>query len=168
MKNSNIFRLVALATISHIALSATPATVAIAQEATEADSESALKLESVIVSARKREESIQDAPLSVNALNADAIEELGVRDMSQLSDFTPGFTMEKFGGRRGAEGDTSRPVIRGQANVLGETNAAVFVDGIPYSESFLSFPFAAIERVEVVKGPQAALFGGRRSLVRSM
>jgi len=159
MKNSNIFRLLALATISHIALSATPATVAIAQETAEADSESALKLESVVVSARKREESIQDAPLSVNALNADAIEELGVRDMSQLSDFTPGFTMEKFGGRRGAEGDTSRPVIRGQANVLGETNAAVFVDGIPYSESFLSFPFAAIERVEVVKGPQAALFG---------
>ncbi|MCG8441250.1 MAG: TonB-dependent receptor [Caulobacterales bacterium] len=113
----------------------------------------------IIVTARKREESIQDVPLSISAFSQDAINDLGARDLSELSDFTPGFALETFGGRRGAEGDTQRPVIRGQANILGETNAQVFVDGVPFTGSFLSFPFATVDRIEVVKGPQAALFG---------
>ncbi|HVF16045.1 MAG TPA: TonB-dependent receptor, partial [Steroidobacteraceae bacterium] len=53
----------------------------------------------------------------------------------------------------------SRPVIRGMSNVLGEGNVAVFVDGIPYSDSILSFPFELVDRVEIIKGPQAAMFG---------
>ena len=45
------------------------------------------------------------------------------------------------------------------SNILGEGNASVFVDGILYSDSILSFPFDIVDRVEVIKGPQAALFG---------
>ncbi len=116
-------------------------------------------LAEIVVTARKREEKLQDVPISISAFGADAIAEYGVDDISQLSDFAPNFSYEKFGGRIGAEGDTSRPVIRGQSNILGEGNAAFFVDGIPYSESILSFPIEAVERVEIVKGPQAALFG---------
>lgn len=116
-------------------------------------------LEEIVVTARKIEESLQDAPISVSAFSADGIEKLGARNLSELSEFTPGFSFEQFGGRRGAEGDTSRPVIRGQSNILGEGNAAIFVDGIIYTESILSFPFDIVERVEVIKGPQAALFG---------
>ncbi len=118
-----------------------------------------LRLEEITVSARKVEESLQDVPITVNAFTAEQINELGVTDINELGAFTPGLTFEKFGGRRGAEGDTSRPVIRGQANILGESNAAIFIDGILFTESFLSFPFDIIERIEVVKGPQAALFG---------
>ncbi len=116
-------------------------------------------LPEILVTARKREESLQKIPITVSAYTAESIAKLGIDDMSRLSDFSPNFSFEKFGGRRGAEGDTSRPVIRGQSNILGEGNASFFVDGIPYSESILSFPIDAVERVEVVKGPQAALFG---------
>lgn len=116
-------------------------------------------LEEIIVTARKREESIQDIPISVSAFTAEEIQTLGSRNLSDLSDFTPGFTFETFGGRRGAEGDVSRPVIRGQSNILGEGNAAIFVDGILYTESILSFPIDIVERVEVIRGPQAAQFG---------
>lgn len=116
-------------------------------------------LSEIVVTARKREEKLQEVPISVSAFDADAISAYGVADLSQLSDFAPNFSYEKFGGRIGAEGDTSRPVIRGQSNILGEGNAAFFVDGIPYSESILSFPIEAIDRVEIVKGPQAALYG---------
>lgn len=126
---------------------------------TEVQAQQVAALEEVVVTARKREESIQDVPLSVTAFGAEQLRELGVKNLSGLSDFTPGFTFETFGGRRGAEGDVSRPVIRGQSNILGESNVAIFVDGIIYSESFLSFPFDIIERVEVIKGPQAAQFG---------
>ena len=123
-----------------------------------AQSES-LQLEEIVVTARKREESIQDIPISVSAFTANEIETLGSRNLSDLSDFAPGFTFETFGGRRGAEGDVSRPVIRGQSNIIGEGNAAIFVDGILYTESILSFPIDIVERVEVIRGPQAAQFG---------
>lgn len=139
----------ALSLIAAINLGASPASA----------QDEAAALEEVIVTARKRDESVQDIPMSVNAYSAEAIAEYGVDDLSRLSNFTPNFSYEKFGGRIGAEGDTSRPVIRGQSNILGEGNAAFFVDGIPYTESILSFPIEAVERVEVVKGPQAALFG---------
>ena len=129
------------------------------EQAVAEDQIETAKLEEIVVSARKREEKLHEIPISVSAFSADAIAEYGVDDLSQLSDFAPNFSYEKFGGRIGAEGDTSRPVIRGQSNILGEGNAAFFVDGIHYSESILSFPIAAVERVEVIKGPQAALFG---------
>jgi iron complex outermembrane recepter protein len=116
-------------------------------------------LEEIVVTARKREESLQEIPISITAFSGEQLRELGARNISELSDFTPGYSFETFGGRRGAEGDVSRPVIRGMSNILGEGNAAIFVDGIVYSESFLSFPFDIIERIEVIKGPQAAQFG---------
>ena len=129
------------------------------EQAVAQNQDESVALSEIVVTARKREENLQEVPISISAFNADMIAELGVRDLSQLSDFAPNFSYEAFGGRIGAEGDTSRPVIRGQSNILGEGNAAFFVDGIPYSESILSFPIEAIERVEIVKGPQAALFG---------
>lgn len=129
---------------------------AVAQESGAAET---AVLEEIVVTARKREESLQNVPVSISAFSASAIDAYGVDDLSRLSDFTPNFSYEKFGGRTGAEGDTNRPVIRGQSNILGEGNASFFVDGIPYSESILSFPIDAVQRVEVVKGPQAALFG---------
>jgi len=123
------------------------------------DQNEAAVLAEIVVTARKREEKLQDVPVSISAFGAEAIAAYGVDDVSQISDFTPNFSYEKFGGRIGAEGDTSRPVIRGQSNILGEGNAAFFIDGIHYSESVLSFPIQAVERIEIVKGPQAALFG---------
>lgn len=127
--------------------------------AQQSGDKSAMLLEEILVTARKREESIQDVPISISAFSADDIEALGSRNLSDLSDFTPGFTFETFGGRRGAEGDVSRPVIRGQSNIIGEGNAAIFVDGILYTESILSFPMDIVERIEVIRGPQAAQFG---------
>ncbi|MFT7287733.1 MAG: iron complex outermembrane receptor protein [Halieaceae bacterium] len=127
--------------------------------AQQSGDKSATLLEEILVTARKRKESIQDVPISISAFSAGDIEALGSRNLSELSDFTPGFTFETFGGRRGAEGDVSRPVIRGQSNIIGEGNAAIFVDGILYTESILSFPMDIVERVEVLRGPQAAQFG---------
>ena len=75
-----------------------------------------------------------------------------------ISQFTPGFSFEKLN-RYGVQGGGSRPVIRGQSQILGGANASIFVDGVLYNDSVLSFPFDIVERVEVIKGPQAALFG---------
>jgi outer membrane receptor protein involved in Fe transport len=116
------------------------------------------QLEEIVVTARKTEERLQDVPLSVSAFSSADLESLGARDLYELTRFTPGFTFEKLN-RYGVQGGLSRPVIRGMSNILGEGNASVFVDGILYSDSILAFPMDIVERVEVIKGPQAALFG---------
>jgi outer membrane receptor protein involved in Fe transport len=116
------------------------------------------QLEEIVVTARKQEERLQDVPIAVAAFSSEQLTERGARDMFDLARFTPGFSFEKVN-RYGVQGGVSRPVIRGMSNILGEGNAQVFIDGIPYSDSILSFPFDIVDRVEVIKGPQAALFG---------
>lgn len=118
----------------------------------------AQELEEVVVTARKTEENLQDVPIAVTAFTAEQITERGLNDVFDISNFTPGFAFEKLN-RYGVQGGGSRPVIRGQSQILGEANASVFIDGLQYNDSILSFPFEIIERVEVIKGPQAALFG---------
>ena len=118
----------------------------------------AQQLEEVVVTARKTEERLQEVPLSIAAFSSEDIQSSGARDLYDLTRFTPGFTFEKLN-RYGARGGVSRPVIRGMSSILGEGNASVFVDGILYSDSILAFPMDVVERVEVIKGPQAALFG---------
>ena len=116
------------------------------------------EIEEVVVTARKQEERIQDVPLAIRAFTAAEISERGLSDVMDISQFTPGFSFEKLN-RYGVQGGGSRPVIRGQSQILGGANASIFVDGVLYNDSILSFPFEIVERVEVIKGPQAALFG---------
>ena len=116
------------------------------------------EIEEVVVTARKLEEKIQDVPLTITAFTATELAERGLADVMDISQFTPGFSFEKLN-RYGVQGGGSRPVIRGQSQILGGANASIFVDGVLYNDSVLSFPFDIVERVEVIKGPQAALFG---------
>jgi iron complex outermembrane recepter protein len=115
-------------------------------------------VEEVIVTARKQQERLQDVPIAVSSFSADELVERDMRDIFDVSRFTPGFSFERLN-RYGVQGGVSRPVIRGMSNILGEGNASVFVDGILFSDSILSFPMDVVERVEIIKGPQAALFG---------
>ena len=125
--------------------------VAVAQEGTGA-------LQEIVVTSRKVEEKLQDIPLSVAAFGAAELEERGMDDLFKVSTSTPGFSFEKLN-RFGVQGGGSRPVIRGQSNILGEANASIFIDGLLYSDSVLSLPSDNIGRVEVTKRPRPALFG---------
>ncbi len=117
-------------------------------------------LEEIIVSARKRDESLQDVPIAVSAFGVQEIADRGIRDVSDVARFTPGLSFAKAFGRA-----TDRPVIRGQGNVLAgvqfgvESGAAYFVDGVYYPGDLSSLDLANLERVEVIRGPQAALYG---------
>ncbi len=125
---------------------------AVAQSPEEADSP---QLEEVVVTARKREESLQDVPIAVTALSAQRIEELRITSPDDIARFTPGFSFNSAFGRSGGE----RPTIRGQTNILGAPNASFFVDGMYVSGRSLATETSNLERIEVIKGPQAALYG---------
>jgi len=128
--------------------------------AQEADEEGELKQDTIIVSARKKDEGILEAPVAVSAFDSSAIENLQLESVDDIARFTPGLSFSKAFGR-----STERPVIRGQSNVLAgvqfgvESGTAYFIDGVYYSGSIQNLDPNDLQRVEVIKGPQSALYG---------
>ena len=122
--------------------------------------DSSLALEEVVVTARKVEESLQDAPISVTAFTNEAITQRGITDLNSLANFSPGLSFSQAFGRQ-----NDRPVIRGQGNVLAnvqfgvESGTAYFIDGVYYNGDIQALDFDMLQRVEVIKGPQSALYG---------
>lgn len=108
----------------------------------------------IVVTARKQEERLQDAPTTVAVATAEQIDRLGLDSLTDIAKTTPGLVFDDSFGR-----DSNRPVIRGQANILGQSGVAYFIDGIYYSGSLADYDVDTIERIEVVKGPQSALYG---------
>ncbi|HPF25775.1 MAG TPA: TonB-dependent receptor [Steroidobacteraceae bacterium] len=131
-------------------------TIPVSAQNTDTTNTSAV-LQEVVVTARKREEPLQDVPLTITALTAETLAAAGVRDVKQLSNLTPGFHFENPGGRQ-----NSQPRIRGMdINTANPTrqNASFFVDGVYMPGSTQTLDFSEFERIEVIKGPQSALFG---------
>jgi len=135
-----------------LAVTALTSVPAMAQEAapgpTSADSDV------IIVTARKTEETLQEAPTTVSVVTAAAIDRLGLDNLTDIAKTVPGLVFDDTLGR-----DANRPVIRGQANILGQSGVAFFIDGIYYSGSLADYDVDTVERFEIVKGPQSALYG---------
>lgn len=141
-------------------LLAATALVPVLAAAQEADAQSEGGIQDIIVTARKSEEALSDAPVAVSVVSADKISALGLNSLDDFAKQSTGLSFSEAFGR-----SSNRPVIRGQSNVLAgvqagvETGAAFFVDGVYYQGDIQSFDPESIERVEVVKGPQSALYG---------
>jgi len=121
------------------------------------DEEATLEIAEVIVSARRRDERLQDVPLSITAVTSETITAAGIDDIAQLSSMTPGFHFETGGTRQ-----SSQPRIRGMdINTANPTrqNASFYINGVYLPGSTQGLDFSEFERVEVIKGPQSALFG---------
>ena len=124
----------------------TPATTTAAAGATDSDV--------IVATARKREENLQSVPLTVTAFTGQKIQDAGLRNVADLAQQTLGFSFREGFGR-----NADRPVICGMANIQDNANAAFFVDGIFVTGSLASYQLDNLERVEIVKGPQSALYG---------
>ncbi len=117
----------------------------------------AMQLEEVIVTAQRREQNVQDIPLSVSALTADTLRDGGVLDISRLKLLVPGMNL-------GQTGVYAHVAIRGARSEAVQVNSQPIIssysDGIYRSgtEQFLG-PMVDINRVEVLRGPQGTLFG---------
>jgi outer membrane receptor protein involved in Fe transport len=149
---NQMFRTVAAATL----VTGLGSGFALAQETAQPASEdSVASNDEIVVTARKREENKQDIPIAVTAFSAAALEDRLIQNTTDLAAFTPGFAFNEGFGR-----DGDRPVIRGTANILiTDGKVGAFVDGAPILGDSSGIDLEAFQRVEVIKGPQSAVFG---------
>jgi len=113
----------------------------------------------IVVTARKRTESILDVPVAITALSGEALAQRGIKSFNELNDFVPGLRYQNSSANRNDRGFQTfsmRGMYPGDSpNRQGVT---VFVDGVAIPSGALP-GLADIDRVEVVKGPQSAYFG---------
>ena len=112
----------------------------------------------IIVTSQKIEQRAQDVPITISAVTGDRIEELGVSDLDELSNYVPGLNIQ--------EQSANNPgiVIRGITSDSGSSQqgprVTLYYNGVDISRSRGSYQaIYDLERVEVIKGPQATLFG---------
>ena len=112
----------------------------------------------IIVTAQKIEQRAQDVPITISAVSNEQIERLGVTDLDELSNYVPGLNIQ--------EQSANNPgiVIRGITSDSGSSQqgprVTLYYNGVDISRSRGSYQaIYDLERVEVIKGPQATLFG---------
>ena len=119
------------------------------------------ELEEVVVTARKRDESLLEIPVAITAFSADQLDRGGYLNLQDLSFSTAGMQFHKQGGQKPGRLYTAvrfRGMDTNQS-AASQQLGTVFLDGIYVSEGVGSIDFSNIERVEVIKGPQSATFG---------
>lgn len=118
------------------------------------------QLDEIVVTATKRERSLQDVPISVSAFSAEALELSGVTNLDSLQTSVPGFSVQTAQ----SSGQNTSLRLRGvgtTGNNLGfEGAVGIFIDGIYRSRAGASLgDFPDVERIEILRGPQGTLFG---------
>ena len=120
-------------------------------------------VDDIIVTAQKREQSLQDVPIVVTSLSAETLQDAGVRDIKDLQILTPGMTVTSTS----SEASTTAR-IRGVGTVGDnpglESSVGVVIDGVYRSRNSVGFgDLGEMSRIEVLKGPQGTLFGKNTS-----
>ncbi|WGM32209.1 TonB-dependent receptor [Brevundimonas sp. NIBR11] len=123
----------------------------------------ASSVDDIIVTAQLREQSLQDVPVVVTSLSAEALDNAGVRDIKDLTILTPGMTVTST---QSEASTTAR--IRGVGTVGDnpglESSVGVVIDGVYRSRNGVGFgDLGELSRIEVLKGPQGTLFGKNTS-----
>jgi iron complex outermembrane receptor protein len=114
-------------------------------------------IETIVVTAQKRAENVQDVPISMEVVGGDELDHLSINTFEDLQRFVPNFTVQPT---PGANQIYIRGIGSGAQNFAFEQAVSLYVDGIyaGRNRQFMA-PFFDIERVEVLRGPQGALLG---------
>ena len=126
--------------------------------AQDAAPQDATSLDDVIVTAQRREQSLQEVPITVNVVTAETLEALAADDIGDMAAFVPGLSVSNTSPTQ------ARYSIRGVATsdfgVGTDPAVGVYVDGVYAARSGAALlAFSDVARVEVLKGPQGTLFG---------
>lgn len=141
-------------------LLATPALAQVTVDGPEAPAQvtSPDAIGDIVVTARRREESLQTAPITVTAFSGAQLQERGITDFRTLVQATPGVNFDAF--PRSAPRPFFRGIGSGNQGAGGDPSSVAFLDGIYLGRApMLGIGFYDMQRVEVLKGPQGTLFG---------
>ena len=139
------------------------ASVGVQSEANAQDDSSVRALEEIVVTSQKREQSLLDVPITVNALSNDDLDNFAVDNLFEAANLVPGLVFSR------APDDGLALTIRGLGTPARtqsfDQSVALFLDGIFYSKGRMySSAFFDVDRIEVVKGTQSTLLGKNTSL----
>ena len=143
-------------------LAALAAVFSVSAGAQEAPETGAAEIEEIIVTARRREENIQDIPLSVTAFTAAELEARSLSDLSDIGKYTPNLSFRSTSG--GSGGDLAEITIRGlgQQDYVNtkDPGVGIYIDGVYHGRAAGGvIDLLDLERAEVLRGPQGTLFG---------
>ena len=147
-----ILKVTPLAAAVTAAMVAAP--VAIGQETAESRG-----LEEVIVTARKRSESVMDIPASVQAISGETLKEMGATSVADYARFMPAVTITDQGA--GAYDVVFRGCAVSSGGYVGEASASMYLDEISLTTAGQQpdIPYYDVQRVESLEGPQGTLYG---------
>lgn len=157
MSGQSIRPLTASTIIAAVALTS-PGALPAPQASTNAP-DGDLALTEVVVSARRSQELLSEVPISISALTTEDFAKRDMKELDDIAEVAPSFTLTSYGAQR-ARRDTPIFTIRGviPASASSRPGAGVFVNGAPAANGQAAY-LGDLERVEVIKGPQAAYFG---------
>lgn len=133
---------------------------AIAQDATPVAASDGEGLEQIIVTARRREESLQDTPIAITAVSANQLEAMGTTKIADLQGQAPNLLITQQVSGAGAANISIRGLSFADIEKSFDPTVAVVVDGVFIGTSTGQFmDMFDIESIEVLRGPQGNLFG---------
>jgi outer membrane receptor protein involved in Fe transport len=116
-------------------------------------------LEEIIITARKREESLQDAPIQVTALSRERIEQFDATSLEKIAGLSPQLFVARTSNGSGAQ-ITMRGIGSSSTSIGLEQSVAVVLDGVYFGQGrVLNEGMFDLQQVEILKGPQALFFG---------
>ena len=120
-----------------------------------------LELEEVVVTARKREETQQDTPLSITTFDQESMEQANMLDLRDIGKYTPGMSFTSYGmGSSEAGAIFVRGVGQSDHMVTTDPGVGLYIDGVYMGRNMgAALDILDLERVEVLRGPQGTLFG---------
>ena len=133
----------------------------IALSQTEAPGIEAPSGSDIVVTARRREERLQDVPIAVSAVDASALDSRGLDNVTQISQIAPNI---QFTPGQGGNSGGIAPFIRGVGEndfiITSDPAVGVYIDGVYVARTFgATTELLGIDRIEVLRGPQGTLFG---------
>lgn len=155
MKRTHSLAWILLAGTSPLMIGSLPAHAQETEQASAADERATLP--TVTVTATRREESAQDIPIAITVLSGAQLEARGIESSLELEQVTPGLVYS-------SQTNFSQPYIRGIGTDIttpgSAPSVATYVDGVYQTSSYLGIrQLSAIDRIEVLKGPQGTLYG---------
>ena len=163
--NNSICSLLKLsAAIAIVSIILAPINQVLAQdEPTGSESRLGSLIEEVVVTARKREEGLQDAPISISAFSGDSLEVRGITNIVDVAGITPILTYQN-NPATGGSSSVATVYVRGvgQLDFLGTIDNGVgfYIDDVYIARTVgATVDLLDVERVEVLRGPQGTLFG---------